>query len=492
MRKPEDEHPAYLYCPSCQAIELTYDPMPHQEAFHATDYRYNDDGSIKLQIIGVFGGYGSSKSRASLEECLIRCLENPGGTGLFCAPTLGQLKKTTMKTFFNEICPPQLIESFNKSDMELKMVNGFVWYFIPTDDEEKLRSINAGIIHMEEASGINRTIYDQLATRMRDPFTANRVMFVCSNPDVGWIRDVLVENESRKDKAHPEHNDYNPAIVTYIWPTHLNKYLPPDFIDNLRKGRPEWWQARYLDGSFKYSEGLVYPKVGDCFTTYAEYFGGKEVPKSWLKGVSMDWGMRNATAIYFHAINPILGEVVTYKEYYVPGKTVPEHAKELKPMIDEISPGTLYAMVADPSTNNKTDPVNGKSVMGLFQEYDIFFQPGNNHMEAGILRVNSYIERGKWKILTDRNPNLARELINYKYPEQTLDDKKNPDEKPIKKDDHGPDSCRYWFMRLPEDPDLLFTLSSYETPTRYKREEDDEDEDWDDYNEDGKDYLSYI
>lgn len=120
------------------------------------------------------------------------------------------------------------------------------------------------------------------------------------------------------------------------------------------------------------------------------------------------------------------------------------------------------------ATRNKTDPIEGKSVQGLYAEYDIFWSMGNNNLDAGILRVNSYIERGKWIILTDRCPNLAREAIGYKYPELTMDevDNKNLDEKPVKAHDHGMDSIRYGFMRLPDDPDLLKTLA-FEPDKRY-------------------------
>src|SRR5690606_8043949 len=121
---------------------------------------------------------GSGKSKASLQEIFLRALENPNGTGLLTAPTLQQLKRTTLKTFFNEVCPPPLIESYNKTDGEIKLINGFVFYAIPSDDEEKLRSINAGLIHMEEASGIKRTIYDQLLTRLRDPNVYNKCFIV--------------------------------------------------------------------------------------------------------------------------------------------------------------------------------------------------------------------------------------------------------------------------------------------------------------------------
>lgn len=505
MQKPRDGHPSYLICPSCGAIELTYKPQDYQEPLHRVPYTLVEDPEtgekgIRTQIIGVFGGYGSGKSRASLVEVLIRALENPKGTGLLTAPTLQQLKRTTLKTFFNEVCPPPLIENYNKTDGEIRLINGFTFYTIPSDDEEKIRSINAGIIHMEEASGIKRTIFDQLLSRMRDPFVKNRLFMVCSNPDLGWIKEVFVDNEARKDPLHPEHDQYNPYIAVFVWPTELNKFLPPDFIEINSRGKPEWWIKRYLKGSFDHAEGMVYPRIAECFVNSWEYLGGpdKEIPADWERFVTMDHGLTNPTAVLFHAINPKTGEVVTYDEYYVAGRTVPEHVKHLKPKIEAIPVGRLRFMVADPSIRNKSDPVDGKSVQALYQEYGIYWTPGNPKVEAGILKVNSYIERGKWKIFRDKCPNLCREAIHYKFPEKSMDDAdKNLDEKPIKANDHAMDSIRYGFMRLPDDPDLL-KADAYEPDRKFKGlseypapgDEDDED-DWLAAHR-GRDWLSYV
>jgi hypothetical protein len=199
--------------------------------------------------------------------------------------------------------------------------------------------------------------------------------------------------------------------------------------------------------------------------------------------------------VYFHAIDPEKGEVITYDEYYVPNRLVPDHAKSLKPKIESIANGRLRFMVADPSIRNKTDPVNGKSVQGLYQEYGLFFTEGNNSIEAGVLRVNSYIERGKWKIFRTC-VNLIKEGINYKFPELTMDNAdENLDEKPEKKNDHAMDSVRYGFMRLPESPDLL-KANAYETPKYQRSLARKEENEWhwsDDMEERHKegDWLSY-
>jgi PBSX family phage terminase large subunit len=492
MQPPANNHPAYLQCPDCGAIELTYTPQDYQEGIHEVEYTesFNEDTGqweIDTQIVGAFGGYGSGKSRSSLTEVLIRALENPKGTGFLTAPTLQQLKRTTLKTFFNEVCPPPLIERYNKSDGEIELINGFVFYTIPSDDEEKLRSINAGICHMEEASGIKRTIYDQILTRLRDPFVKNKLFMVCSNPDLGWIKEIFPDNDLRRNPKHPEHEDYNPFVTTFVWATHLNKYLPRNFIEINSKGKPLWWIKRFLQGSFEHSEGMVYPNFMNAIIDDIPDFD--KIAKTWERGIALDHGLRNPTAVTYLAIDPKEGIAYLYKEYYKPNTLVPEHAQGIKPTINEIPAGLIRHMVIDPSAKNKSDPINGKSVQALYAEYDLFFQPANNEIEAGILRVNSYIERGKLKIFRSC-VNTIKEGLNYKFPEITMDDtNKNLDEKPVKKDDHAMDSLRYNLMRLPENPDDLKN-DAFAPPKRYNLKTDDEYEYEDEESKGG--FLDYV
>lgn len=488
MQIPDDEHPSYVVCDTCGAFHLTYMPQDYQEEAHRNPYLLNDDGSIKVQTIGLFGGYGSAKSTASLHDFFIRCLENRNGVGLITAPTLQLLKRTSIKTLIDEVIPPPLMTYYNKSDGEIGLINGFTIYTIPSDDEEKLRSINAGLVHMEEASGIKRSIYDQLLTRMRNKYVKNRVIYVCSNPDLGWIKDIIVDNEDRKLPTHPQHEDYDETTTCYIWPTSLNKYLPPDFIEKQKKGKPEWWIQRFLFGSFKHASGMVYPNFADCVIDDIPNF--KEISKGWEKFISLDHGMRNPTAVPFGALDPVNGIVYIYQEYYQAGLVVPKHVENLKPLIDEIVPGKIRFMVADPSIRNKTDPVKGKSVQGLYQEYNLYFSEGNNHLEAGILRLNSYIDRGRIKVFKSC-ANLIREMLGYKYPELTMDDEKDPDERPIKRADHMPDALRYMFMRLPEDPDMLVTETYAPNANDWRNKVVDDDEDDEDEEMSGN-YLAYV
>jgi phage terminase large subunit len=257
--------------------------------------------------------------------------------------------------------------------------------------------------------------------------------------------------------------------------------LPPDFVQSISAGKPEWWVKRYVDGSFEHAEGMVYPNISSAIIPT------QKVNDQWERAVALDHGLRNPTACLVAAIDEQKGEVHIFKEYYVAGRLVPEHAKHLKEMLTEskVAAGNTRFMVIDPSAKNTTDPINGKNVQALYQEYGLYFQPANNAIEAGILKVNSYIERGKLKI-HDTCANLIREMQNYKFPEQSMDvDNKNLKENPIKANDHACDALRYLLMRLPDDPDNLKT-SSHKPPDRYIMEEDE-----DGYGKKG-DFLSYI
>jgi phage terminase large subunit len=217
------------------------------------------------------------------------------------------------------------------------------------------------------------------------------------------------------------------------------------------------------------------------------------IPLHWERIMGMDHGLRNPTAIPYAAINPDKGEVVVYNEYYKANTLVPEHAKNIKEELAKIPAGRLRFMMADPSIKNKTDPVNGKSVLGLYSEQGIFWTPGNNDIETGLLRVNAYIEHGKFKIYSTC-VNTIREHLHYKFPEITMDDDKNLDERPEKKNEHSCDALRYMMMALPADPLELSTLA-YEPQRGYNKggkgeneygyypeeEENEESGDWTEY-----------
>lgn len=249
LEKPKDGHSSYLVCPNCAAIQLTYRPQPHQEAFHADPAKYK----------AFFGGYGSGKTRTTDQELFMLALENPGTTGLVTAATVRQLEETSFKTFVQDVCPPPLIKEYRKQEGKHVLINGTEILWRASDDEGKLRSLNLGFFKMEEASEQKHEIFVQLQSRLRDTRMKKHVGLLSSNPDLNWIKTEILLKAGKITGGTVDYSlhmvERNPNISVHIAPTHLNKYLPPDFVEDLMRSKPEWWINRYLRGSFEHTEG---------------------------------------------------------------------------------------------------------------------------------------------------------------------------------------------------------------------------------------------
>lgn len=444
--EPPSGKESYMLCNECGAIWLLYKPLPHQDDFHKDTHK----------IKAYFGGYGSGKTTAGAWETLIHVLNTPGGMTLIGAQTYPQLEQTAQKEFM-QIVPDELVEDYLKQKNMMIMKNGHVVLFRTLDDEGKIRSLNLSMAWIEEASEVKYDIFVQLQTRLRNHATKHHQLILTSNPDMNWIKtEVLL----KADKIHNPQSTYlqdpdeiNKAISVHIAPTHLNPYLPDDFWDTVAKGKPDWWIRRYLYGSFEHTSGQVYPMFADYIIE------PREIPKHWQRLFAADFGLRDPTVMLAGAIDPKLGELHIYAEHYEAGKSVKYHASKMKEMIRPVGMGLIRSIVGDPAGKRRSEK-DYRSLFDHYAEYGLYFKPGLNKIEDGIMKVYGYFEAGKIKIHANCR-NLIRELGLYKYPEQELDAKKNPSEIPIDKDNHTCDALRYMIAELPDDPDELINIAYF-------------------------------
>jgi phage terminase large subunit len=382
-------------------------------------------------------------------------INTPNGMTLIGAETKNQLDQTAKDMFF-KVFPDFMVEDYWKQKDMLLCVNGHIVIFRSLDDEGKLRSLNLTCFWIEEASEVKYDIFVQLQTRLRNKATKHHQGILTSNPDMGWIKSEFllkaerIENAERKYFQEPD--TINPAFSVHIAPTHLNTYLPPDYVDTTAKGKPEWWVKRFLFGSFEHTEGQVYPMFANLIIP------SFEIPKQWERITASDFGLRDPTVMLGGAIDPKKGELHIYREHYEAGKSIKYHAGEMKKKIlNSIPQGRLRRMVADPKGKAKSEK-DFRSTYDYYAEYDIYFDPAINKIEDGILKAFSYMEMKKvW--IHDNCVNTIREGVNYKYPKQDLMSDKNPTEKPVDKDNHAMDCLKYMIAELPDDPTQLVNLS---------------------------------
>lgn len=479
LMEPPDGQESYLLCSECEAIQLLYQPLPHQTEFHKDTHKYK----------AFFGGFGSGKTRTGAEEIIRHVLETPGGMTFIGAQTIPQLEQTSKKEFFLQF-PKRLIESYHKQQNLLVCKNGHTVLFRSCDDEGKIRSLNLSAFWIEEASEVSHDIFVQLQTRLRNTATKKHLGIITSNPDLGWIRQEFLLKSERIENAqtvyHQNPDSINKDFSSHIAPTDLNIHLPPDFYESNARGKPKWWIERFLNGSFEHTSDQVYP-----------YFAQNiippfEIPDRWERMYGVDFGLRHPTVLLSAAIDPVEGVVHIFNEYYQAERSIPHHAQKMNEEFEKVPPGLIRFIAADPAGKRRSEK-DMRSIYDHYAEYNIFFKMGLNKIEDGIFKVYSYLDLGKLKIHANC-VHTIQEGINYKYKEATLDNSKPIDEKPKDIDNHTMDALRYIIAELPDDPENLknpsfshFELyknqlnSQRHLPYALQDNEESEDLDWSDY-----------
>jgi len=440
----------YGQCKNCKATLIDYQPLSHQEAFHLSTAQY------RLNI----GAFGSGKTTASCAELGIHAMDTPNGRSLITAPTLSLVKDAVIPEL-NKFIPPWHIETsrLNPSPY-FKLKNGHEIIVYSAADQQKLRSLNLTSFYIEEASGVDYSIFDQLMTRLRHPSGIIRdkdgkeidykyMGIVSSNPEDGWILDkfMLISKQLIASPSidvssynHFMKNDRNRHFHTFISSTRDNEYVPKEFIERMSAGKSDRWIRKYVDCVIDISEDAVYPEFSRCLV---EPF---EIPQHWKRVAGFDPGYADGVAFIMGAIRPSDGSVFIYSDYYIKEMPVSYHAKQISKLVKNVE--FLYPIQADPSVNKRNER-DGLSYKDYFYKLaNISLVPGNNDIMYGIEKVRDYMVSNKLFFFNDLE-NLKYEAKSYQFKKS---EKINTNDTPIDKHNHLMDAMRYMVAKFPQDP----------------------------------------
>lgn len=427
------------YCDRCNNFMLHYKPLPHQVRFHADPAKYK-----------MFaGGYGSGKTRTSVQEIIRHVIETPGGRTLMGAPTYQALIQTSQAMFLEQF-PPEMIEDFNKSLGVLKAYNGHEVLFRAVDDQGKLRSLNLTAFHLEEASEIKYNIFDQLKTRLRHAATKKHIGILSTNPDDGWVKTEFLLKSKIYDPMNINrfvqeeiYDDY----VTHISASELNWFLPEGFVEGLRATNPDWWVRRFIDGSFENREGLIFPQFKERIVDWDVSEINKRDPIRW----GTDFGIKDPTATLWVQVDKDRGKLHVFDEYYVSQQSVSTHAAEFNNRNMTFSPYQVMAPVGDAAGKRRSnDDMN--STFDNYAEYGIYYRGSTKKLMDSIQKLYNYFDSGRL-VINSNCKKLLWELEQYKWkkPKDGGDYK----EEPIDLNNHLIDVLRYIVFELPDDPSEL-------------------------------------
>ena len=248
----------------------------------------------------------------------------------------------------------------------------------------------------------------------------------------------------------------------------------PDFPDWWSLKSPTWDNTTVFPGGIDDPEiqevrGISAPEVFDQeygaeFTSfagriYSEFDEGYHVMDDyafhpeWENYLAFDFGFRNPFVCLNIQIDPS-DNVYVWDEYYERGKPTPDHARNLRSLIQWRVDGAYH----DPAGPN--DAGSLQTIWNDDKEYnnpflhDVSMNPAPNDWKPGVERVKEFLKLrpngmgvSQPKLFVARNcVQTIREFNTYRVKDQGEKQGENmdPKEEPRKKDDHAMDALRYF------------------------------------------------
>lgn len=327
-------------------------------------------------------------------------------------------------------------DSYNNQDRQLTLDNGSTVELMSYDQKlEKFAGTSRHFTHFDEEPP--KSIFDECRMRLLD--TAGS-WWLTMTPVEGmtWVYDQLyLPGKKGRDNIQVIEID-----------TSENPYISSVEIETVLEGLDQAERKARKEGKFVQLGGVVFKNFDPEAHTISL---DRPPPLSWTHYCSLDHGYNNPTAWLWHAVTPG-GSIITYDELYMNERTIDFFAEEIhkRNRLPGRRPPDVY--VGDPAIKQRMANT-GDSVQATYARAGIPVVLGNNDVDIGVNKMNKYFGAGKWAINDLACPNFIRELqrVRWKiYETAKMRHDNNPREEIHKKDDHAPDSARYFITLMPD------------------------------------------
>lgn len=443
----------------------------------------------KKPRVAYVGAIRSGKTKGAIARLLWLCDLYPGSQFLVGRKDFTDLYTTTLKDLFAMVTARNGTDWRTPGPAVVKYDGEFHNLYLRTKGDPSvlhfrhLKEITKQLgdettgYFIDQAEEIDEELYGHIISRTtywnaeraerftkRYGYIPRKFEILTANPDPGWIKGLLLEQEETDPRDKWE------VFESDIEDNRAN--LPPGYIEEMERKHDKSWVNRWLRGSWEIKGGQIYEEFNEDLHGIEEF----PLPPHWPRFLSLDWGLNHPCSAHWGAVSEY-GILYIYDELFVRGKLVSEVAAQLKaktahhsarPMAD-LQGGLLVAM--DPSTNQHHGIVN-RSVMSEFMEHGIYGRNANNDVIAGINKVKERLHHDASKrpvvkpsmyIFKKRCPELIKGLKSYAW--RPPNQQGIFTEQPVKKDDDAADDLRYLVMSV------LETISMPPPPTNKKKDE---------------------
>lgn len=241
----------------------------------------------------------------------------------------------------------------------------------------------------------------------------------------------------------------------------------PEYVEIL-KGLPEELRKAHLDGDWNVFIGQVFSEWRNELHVVEPF----EIPNSWYKFRSLDWGFSKPYAVYWYAVDHD-GVLYVYRELYgckpnTADTGTQESARQVARRARDIDNTPSYG-VADPAIWSKTGH-DGPTIGEDFALEGFAWTPADNDRIQGKMQVHLRLKEQKIKVFSNCT-HLIRTLPALCYDKHKVEDVDS------KLEDHAYDSLRYGCMARPWVPTKA-SPDKQKDYDRYDRQREDDGGSW--------------
>jgi len=417
----------------------------------------------------LYGGAAGGGKTYSLIADPMRYFDNPQFNGLILRRTNDELREIIWKT--QEIYPKAFkgAKWQEKKSQWVFPSGARLWLTYLERDEDVLRY---------QGQAFSYIAFDEL-TQHPTPFAWNymRSRLRTTDPDLpifmrattnpggpghGWVKAMFVDPapantafaatdidtgvELRYPDSHPEKAG-QPLFNRRFIPASLydNPYLSNDgaYEANLLS-LPEMQRRQLLEGDWAIATGAAFPE----FRTSVHVVDPFEIPSTWRKFRSCDYGYSSHSAVHWFAIDPSFETLIVYRELYLSKHTGRDLAKAV--MEAEAGDSISYGILDSSCWHNRGQI--GPSIAEEMISMGCRWRPSDRSAGARVAGKNRLHELLKVDDETEQPGivffNNCRQII-ADLPVIPSDPKGSDDIDPRYASDHAYDSIRYGIMSRP-------------------------------------------
>ncbi len=377
---------------------------------------------------------------------------------LIVRKTYTSLKASAIVTFDEKVQPEMDGVRFwgptKKRPAQYVYPNGSVIVVGGMDDAKKVLSTDYDIIYVPQGEELEEEDYDALSSRCRNYRIPWQQLMLDVNPDApthfikrradaGQLVMLYSRHEDNPFLFDAESGQWTAEGIAYM--ARL-EHLSGVRYQRLRLG--EWAAAEGMiySGAWDSKRNLIYRQ--EISTKPDTLYGDCGIDRAWPRYLSFDYGLTNPFVAQFWAEDPD-GRIYRYREIYMSGRLITEHAATLKHYArwgDPDGDPWPYRLVGDPS--------GGEAKKHLGQLLGMTIEDAPNDVSTGINLVSARLKPaldGKPRLMLLRDSTVERDKVLAEAKKPCSTEEEIPGyvwgdeakERPRKINDHGCDDMRY-------------------------------------------------